>query len=63
MSQAPAPAPGTAFESETPKNDPDEKRYSSNDLKTMYKEVKEQIIKDSRRESLASASADELESY
>ena len=59
MSQAPAPAPGTAFEAETPQDDPNEKRYSSDDLKTMYKEVKEPIIKDLRRESLASASADE----
>ena len=60
MSQTPAPAPAAAFEGETPEGDPDEKRYSSNDLKGLYSDFATRIKAELRRESLASESADDL---
>mmetsp|Transcript_27490 Transcript_27490/g.82812 ORF Transcript_27490/g.82812 Transcript_27490/m.82812 type:complete len:109 (-) Transcript_27490:18-344(-) len=64
MSQTPAPAPAAAFEGETPEGDPDEKLYSSNDLKRLsqklYTDFATRIKAELRRESLASESADDL---
>ena len=64
MSQTPAPAPAAAFEPETPEGDPDEKLYSSNDLKRLsqklYTDFATRIKAELRRESLASESADDL---
>ena len=65
MSQAPAPAPAAALEPETPQNDPDEKRYSSNDLRRMsqqlYSDFSTKMKAELRRDSLASESVDSLD--